>query len=617
MKLAFARALPIAGTELHAELDIAARSLASRGARLLITNRGSARWVLSCDGSLPYSSYVTQSATAVSACEVDFTPKYFVRRLPKDSGRGRTTSGIGISGVEVTSITALPLEELLHYEAPFAVTISIVPGHHPPISDQDGLVEVEIAADDRAVAEQIGVWLGGFVSEVKAGDRADRRWRRLTLVYTRELVYFFRPPLQSPAYFPEGVLSATPDLLARLKLEPELLTRHILICGSTGYGKTNTSKLLLDALLNTSRPIGLLVIDPQGEYDDFAAAHPQMGIQFVAAGRRPAQLGLLNVNPFLPAQWQTLGAHLDVLSNVFAVSGFRGAGTNLPAWMALLLSEFVFGMWRKKAGRPDTSPFSLKKKREVLDKTGAEVLEDGFLASPREGPSLLDSLCAYWHDHRDVIIEEMAGSERGAALRDLPAVITGRLNKLGMSALHRFDYSAQGRSLATLMHKRVVLSLEGASESDVDLLCSLVAVSTVEAALSGPRNPNLGTVLLIEEAHRVMLQPRSESAEYVRADHYLADTFKRAFRELRARGVAVIAVDQSPSTLIDEAFANTTVKIAHHLQSADDKKRIQDVFQLDGIDLATFEPGECVVKVGGSPGYRVKMPVWDATSGGA
>lgn len=596
MRLAFARELRITGTEIPEELQVAARSMAGRNARLLIANDGTRCWLLSWEGDQLYSSYVTQAASVEPRQEPQFNARYWVRRPPERSGHS-----FRIGGVEVDSILTLPWEELLRRNDSFAVLVRVTNSRQVPISDRGGIVELEIATDNQAVAEQICIWFGGFISERPVS----------TYAYTHELVYFFRPPLQSAAYFPDGVLVTTPDLLQRLRAEPDLLTRHILICGRAGSGKTNTSKLLLTRLCETNRPRGILILDPHGEYGDVAARHPKWSLQCIAAGREGKQLGRLNINPFLPAPAQNLEAHLDTLSTVFAISAFRGGGTNLPSYMHQLLRLFVADMWRKQTGWPETAPLNRAQRREVLSKTGQEVRAAQFLASPREGPSTLDQLCDFWDQHRQAILTEMTGGQTGGQRSDLEAVITARLNEIEMSLLRHFDYSAQGRSLAALLHTPAVISLEGASEADVGLLVSLLMMGVAEAALVAPRQDCLETVLVIEEAHRVMQRPSPESAEFQSAKQRLTSTFQRAFRELRSRGVGLFVIDQSPYTLIDEAFANTGIKIAHHLQLPEDQDRIKKVFQVDGIDLASFEPGECLVKVEGNPAYRTKMPLWD------
>jgi len=76
--------------------------------------------------------------------------------------------------------------------------------------------------------------------------------------------------------------------------------------------------------------------------------------------------------------------------------------------------------------------------------------------------------------------------------------------------------------------------------------------------------------------------------------------------------VGLIAIDQSPYTLIDEAFANTSIKVAHHMGLPADQQLITNVFQTDQIDLASFETGECVIKIEGNSAYRTKMPLWNA-----
>jgi hypothetical protein len=595
MDLAFTREIRITGTQLYDEFDVAARSMASRNARLLITNQPVSRWVLGCDGDASYSSHVLQSATPASS-DPPFIPRFWVRRLPV-----RVDRGVRIGGMEVTSLAALPLEQLLHHQDPFALLLQTHSGSPLPISDHGALVEIEIAASDRQTAELVSAWLGGLISETRVTSYA----------YVHELVYFFRPPVQSTAYFPDGVLAKSPDLLEVVASDPLRLTRHLLICGQAGSGKTNTAKLLLLRLLQAKRPEGLLVLDPRGEYGDLAAFDRRWSIQCIGAGSAPEQLGLLNINPFLPAPEQRLDAHLDMISMIFSVSAFRGAGVNLTTYMRQVLRMFVCSRWARGNGWSDPWQVNREKQRAILAKTGQEVCAEGFLAAPRGQQSTLFELCDYWSAQQQKILGELTGGHVGAHLADLGGVLTARVNELEMSLLGHFDYSPQGRPLAALLRTPAIISLQGASEADTQLLVSLLVLGSVEAALLQPASDRLRTLIVIEEAHRVMLRDEARSAEYEGARERLASTLGRAFRELRSRGVGLVAIDQSPHTLIDEAFANTGSKVAHRLQLPEDQERMKEVFQTEMVDLGSLQTGECLVKIEDFPAYRTRLPRWD------
>jgi len=588
MGLQFQRELRINSTTLPDELDTSARSLAGRSALFLIGNHPSRLWVLNCDGEIPYSSYVRGIAISVRSLEVSFTPRFWVRRHPVIVDRN-----FRIGGTAIGSVLSLPWEELLRRDgqfSPFFVTVKVMERHRTPISDQGGLIEIEIATDNQDIAEQIKMWLGGFVS-TKPGT---------TYAYIHELVYFFRPPIQSPAYFPEGVLTHSPDLFARLASEPDLLNKHVLICGQTGYGKTNTAKLLLDHVIKSNKLEGLLILDPHGQYRDWA---DKQGVLFISAGRQPEELSKLHVNPFIPPQHQRLGAYLDMLSIIFSVSAFRGGGISLSGYMLQVLQHFFQYIW--DVDRSDL--------RKIMRATGSELLECGYYRS--SVGNVFEQFCDHWHSKKSDILREITGGQIGSNLADLSGAITARINHLEMSFLSHFDYSPRARSVGNLLGQTAVISLQGASEGDIDLIVSLLSAVLVETALLRNETDRFKNLLVIEEAHRVMIRDSSNSAEFETARQRLSSSFQKAFRELRSRGMGLIAIDQSPHTLIDEAFANTSVKIAHHMGLQADQVLVNNLFQTGEIDLASFETGECLIKIEANPAYRIKMPLWNASRG--
>ncbi len=588
MGLQFQREVRISSTTLPDELITSARSLVGRSAVFIIGNYPSRLWVLDCDGDIPYSSYVRGVANSVQLPEKLLIPSFWVRRPPAN------VDGIfRIGGTSVDSILTLPWEELLHSNdryPRFLLQVKVVKRHRPPVSDEGGLVEIEIATDNREVAEQVKMWLGGFVA-TKPGT---------TYAYTHELVYFFRPPIQSSTYFPEGVLARSLDIFEKLTLEPDLLNKHVLVCGQTGYGKTNTTKLLLEHVIKRNDLEGLLILDPHGQYRDWADKHK---VLFISAGRHPEELSKLHINPFVPPRSQRLDSYLDVLSVVFSVSAFRGGGTNLPAYMRQLLRSYFQSIWSIK--RADL--------KRILHSTGNELIERGFYRSDTSS-NLLQDFCDYWHSKKGEILREITGGQVGSNLADLSGAITARLNELEMSFLAYFDYSPIARSIGNLLGQKVVISLQGASERDIDLIVSLLSTAFVETALLRDESDRFRNLLVVEEAHRVMSRDSSDSAEFQTARQRLSSTFQKAFRELRSRGVGLIAIDQSPHTLIDEAFANSSLKITHHIELPADQLLMNNLFQTNEINLASFEIGECLIKIEENPAYRTKMPRWNASN---
>lgn len=85
---------------------------------------------------------------------------------------------------------------------------------------------------------------------------------------------------------------------------------------------------------------------------------------------------------------------------------------------------------------------------------------------------------------------------------------------------------------------------------------------------------------VIEEAHRILLKGASNSLEYANPQRNISEMFANIISEIRAYGEGLLIVDQVPNRLMSDAIKNTNLKIVHRLVAADDREAMSTAMGL-------------------------------------
>lgn len=580
--LKFNKELRVSSDDALNDLSLLVKSLVNNELSLFISNSSELLWILLLPNESRLPQIVSSLGEIVSTYP-RFEPRYWICRPPQKT----VDKVFRIAGREVKSRHDLTWEELLRGNHQFNLMVKIVIDQPIPRSDMGSVIALEIATDNEYVAQQIRGWFGGACYDE----------RKTTFVYDHELIYFFRPPLSAADFYPEGVLKPVPEFPVILRDRPEILTAHCLVCGKTNSGKTNTVKLILDQVIASKDLQGLLLIDIKGEYQDWARKNK---IEYLEVGRHPKSLTRLNINPFMPPGDLRLSAHISYLATLFTISGFGGAGLVLPSYMKLILEEFYRQIWEK-----NDNEF-----RKALYLTGNELLSRNFVFnSPKH--SMLEEFCCFWEKEGKQIFSKITGQSIGRNMIDVEGTISVRIRDLRTGLLNFFSYQENAFSPDQLLCQKVIVSLSGATKSEINFLLSLLSLFFVASAQLRGDTPKLKNLLVIEEAHRVMSRPTSDSSEISTAEHELADTMQEAMSELRSRGAGIVVVDQSPHMLVKGVIANTDTKVIHRLSSPLDQDELATATGLsDDVDLTSLDTGECLIKMEGMPVNRRIMRKW-------
>ena len=361
----------------------------------------------------------------------------------------------------------------------------------------------------------------------------------------------------------EGAATKDHGLGALVKLDVDGLSTHALVVGTTGSGKTTTLYAVLQATVD--RGVPFLIIEPaKREYRglmklDWAT---KMGLRIFTLGDE--RVTPLRVNPFEPAHpGASVAAHLDLLKSVFTAS---------------------FGMW---------SPLP-----QILERSLIEIYEDagwdlatnsnrrvppGAPIPDQAWPTLMEL-----RDKVDTVVGALGYEQKIAD--DMRASLVTRLDGLCLGAKGRMLNTRRSVAMADLLGTPTILELEAiGDDDDKAFVMGLMVVRLYEYLRAEGRRDGLHTLLVVEEAHRLLKQAEATGrAEDASPRAKAVEMFTDLLAEVRAYGQGVIIVDQSPSILAPAALKNTNLKIVHRIVALEDRLAMAGSMALSEEDSAVM-----------------------------
>lgn len=338
------------------------------------------------------------------------------------------------------------------------------------------------------------------------------------------------------------------DLDARINRES--LSKHGLIVGSPGSGKTTTVFSILQQLWSDSpqdQRIPFMVLEPaKTEYRALKQIEPFKGDLWVFT------LGDENISPFrfnplevLPGI--TMESHISRLN-----ACFMGA-FDLFSPLPLLLDKALRQTYEKRGW--------------LFDSKGGEP---GL-----EIPTLSDL-----YTEATLVAEEAGYS--GEVRDNIHAALLQRLDSLRRGSKGRMLDTKVSVPFAWLMERPVIFELDGMNEEEKALLMMFLLTFVFEYTkancLSG--SP-LRHLLVLEEAHNLIGRGDAHKiADRANPKEHAIRLFIRMLAEMRALGEGILIADQLPSALAPEAVKQTNLKILMRLTSSDDRAEIGSTMDL-------------------------------------
>lgn len=328
------------------------------------------------------------------------------------------------------------------------------------------------------------------------------------------------------------------------------LTKHALIAGSTGSGKTTTVLELLHQLWRDHR-VPFLVIEPvNSDADDYRKLLGRPGfeaLEVFTAGDE--SLRPLRFNPFEVPQNVLVSEHI---ANLLAC--FKAA----------------FGLWE-----PLPSIY-----QEALDHT---YLAAGILSSERAGGEARNwpTVVEFRRAMRQVTANL---GYAGEVKHNIEAASIRRAEQLTAGTPASTFLTNRPNDIARLLERPVILELKSLGSGDEQALMIALLLNAITEHYQAVRGASseLAHVTVIEEAHRLLA--RSEGGrrtEEAQAKEKAAEAFANSLAENRKYGEGMVIAEQLPTKLVADAVKNTNLKVMHRLTAEEDRRYLGETMGLD------------------------------------
>jgi hypothetical protein len=347
------------------------------------------------------------------------------------------------------------------------------------------------------------------------------------------------------------------------------LTRHALITGFTGAGKTNTVLYLLKQLWEGRQskglePIPFLVIEAAKK--EYRGLLSQPGFEdllvFTLGDETTSPFRL---NPFELQPGVRLEAHLGHLQTCFDAA--------LPQFGILpsIVAESLEMIYQDKGWK-------------LTDRGGSQ---QNCLF-----PTVRDMFA------KVIQVAESRGYA-GETYHNIRAAAAGRIGGLLRGSKGRMFDCQRSVPMDLLMTQPVVLELNDLNQQD-KALTMMFLLMLLREYRELHKAKSLQHITVVEEAHNVMENVQSVGASEVAADTRAkaVEAFAAMLAEVRAYGEGIIISDQSPEKLAPDAVRNTNLQIAHQLRHRTDREAIAAAMIMDEAQqeyLGKLRVGEAAV----------------------
>ena len=337
------------------------------------------------------------------------------------------------------------------------------------------------------------------------------------------------------------------------------LTRHALVVGVTGAGKTNTVLHLLNQIWCAHR-IPFLVIEPaKAQYRHLLATGRFDDLQIFAPGLK--SVAPLRINPFEFPPGVDPQAHISHLYTVF------NAAFILYAPMPYVLERALYEVYEDRGWDLGTGGHP-------------EHLSNGEVP-PLAFPTLTD---LYFKIGQ--VVDRLGYDNR--IRMDVTAGLQARVDSLRVGQKGQTFDCRRSVPFDQLLGKPTILELSHLGSDDERaflmglLLMRLYEIRTLAGEASG-----LQHVTLIEEAHRLLTRTSTDtsSAETANTKGQSVEAFCNILAEIRAYGEGLVVAEQIPTKLATDVLKNTNLKIMHRLVASDDREAMGGAMNLVGRQL--------------------------------
>jgi DNA helicase HerA-like ATPase len=354
-----------------------------------------------------------------------------------------------------------------------------------------------------------------------------------------------------------------------LRISREDLTKHGLVTGITGSGKTNSCFWLLDQVWNSGSGVPFLVVESaKSEYRALLANPRFSSLRVFTVG--DDTVAPLRLNPFEVPRGILVQTHIDYIKSLFS------AAFVLYPPMPYVLEQSIQEIYEDRGW-------------DVARNTNSRGGE-----SDRSYPSLADLAAKV-----PIIVDRMGYEQR--ITMDVKAGLLARINQLRLGGGKGLMLSTR-RSVSetVLFESPCLLELKQiVSDDEKAFIIGLILIRLYEYHEARQhQSQGLVHLTLIEEAHRLLRNVSTEQgSDTANPKGRAIEVFANILSEIRAYGEGILVAEQIPVKLAPDVVKNTGFKLIHRLVASDDRELIGKSVNLEDGQLkylATLRTGECI-----------------------
>jgi Helicase HerA, central domain len=339
-------------------------------------------------------------------------------------------------------------------------------------------------------------------------------------------------------------------------VNPKDLTKHCLIVGTPGSGKTTLCFSLLKQLWEEHR-VPFIVLEPAKTEYRALKNLPCFEDDMLVFTVGNENISPFRFNPLEVPAGVYVSDHISTLKTCFS-----GA----------------FSMW-------DPLPM-------ILEQAISEVYADkGWYESGLSGEAE-DLIPPTMEDLLDKALTVAKGtSYRGETAGNIRGALEARIGSLTRGLKGRCFNTRRSVPVNVLMEKPVILELDALNDEEKALAMMFIltlvrAYAKTNAIKRRDSKQELSHVVLVEEAHNVIGRgDRYGGSDKANPKEVAIRFFTNMLAEMRALNEGIIIADQLPTAIAPEAIKTTNIKVMHRVVAEDDRKEMGAAMVFDGAQF--------------------------------
>jgi DNA helicase HerA-like ATPase len=385
----------------------------------------------------------------------------------------------------------------------------------------------------------------------------------------------------------------------------EDLTKHGLIVGTTGSGKTNTTLNILKELQREGIPF-LLIEPTKSEYHDKLKDHfkktgtPLHVFKFKNPFKEDGSVNpeFLRFNPLIPAPGISVVQHISYIKSCFC------AAFPIQGIAPLVLEEALLEQYKKYyAGKPESFLFDGNESPSHHYKPGKKNTKRLDNLTLYNLPAIIDKIL----DVKEAMYSQEEKDTLGGYLKRRIRFLTRSI--LGHSFCPEKWANIYGESeeidpnLTRIFNEPTIIELDDLADNDEK---ALIMAFILTYLFEYRKKKGDLHITIIEEAHRLLGTGNASSPGSTEdGGKFMEDSKSKSINlfvdmlaEIRAKGEGILIVEQIPKKLVSDAIKNTNLKIMHRITSKDDRDYLGEAMNMSAMQrsyVTNLKMGEAIV----------------------